>query len=112
MNFTTSHSERCVYSVQERNLTIQDSRGHRMIQAIAAVAAVAAGNFVIFGPLQGQIRGGPLFELSLQDPAHRVTPSVICHHICATQTVYDQHLFTQNYDSTFSKHPKQPHFMS
>lgn len=55
-----------------------------MIQTIAAVAAVAAGNLVIFGPLQGQIRGGPLFELSLQDPAHRVAPSAV--HICAIQT--------------------------
>lgn len=45
-----------------------------MVETITAVAAVAAGNLIIIGALQGQVRGRALLKLPLQDPAHRVAP--------------------------------------
>lgn len=41
-----------------------------MVQTVAAVAAVAAGNLVVIG----QVGGGALLQLPLQDPAHSVAP--------------------------------------
>lgn len=45
-----------------------------MVETIAAVAAVAAGNLVIVRPLQGQVRGRTVLKLPLQDPTHHVAP--------------------------------------
>lgn len=61
-------------SVVVCDLTVQQSGGNRMVETITAVAAVAAGNLIIIRPLQGQIRGGSLLELPLQDPTHHVVP--------------------------------------
>lgn len=55
-------------------LTVQQSRGDGMVQAVAAVAAVAAGDLIVIRALQGQVRGRALLELPLQDAAHRVAP--------------------------------------
>lgn len=44
-----------------------------MVEAVAAVAAVAAGDVVIGAP-QGPVRGRGLLQLPLQDAAHRAAP--------------------------------------
>lgn len=43
-----------------------------MVEAVAAVAAVAAGHLVVIRALQHQVGGGPLLQLPLQDPTHPV----------------------------------------
>ena len=64
----------CGHALWPCDLTVQQSRGDRMVQTITAVAAVAAGNLIIIGALQGQVRGRALLKLPFQDPAHRVAP--------------------------------------
>lgn len=47
-----------------------------MVEAVAAVAAVTAGNLIIVRGLYGEIWGGPLLMFSLQDPTnHIASPS-------------------------------------
>ena len=45
-----------------------------MVETVAAVAAVAAGNLIVVRTLQGEVRGGTLLKLPLQDPAHHLAP--------------------------------------
>lgn len=56
-------------------LTVQQSGGDRVVEAVAAVAAVAAGNLIIVGALQrGEVRRRTLVQLPFQDPTHGVAP--------------------------------------
>lgn len=56
-------------------LTVQQSGGDGVVEAVAAVAAVAAGDLIVVGALQGgEVRARTLVQLPLQDPAHGAAP--------------------------------------
>ena len=51
-------------------LTVMAAGRDRVVEAVAAVAAVAAGHLVVMAALQGQVRGGLLLVPPLQDSTH------------------------------------------
>lgn len=56
-------------------LTVQQSGGDGVVEAVAAVAAVAAGDLIVVGALQGgEVRARTLVQLPLQDPTHGAAP--------------------------------------
>ena len=66
----TTLAEEPVVAVSPNALTVMADGRDRVVEAVAAVAAVAAGHLVVMAALQGQVRGGVLLMPPLQDSAH------------------------------------------